>query len=55
MVYIFRFYFTQIYMSQSSFREDIYKSFLWKNTDNRVKHVINECEKLKTERIILLV
>ena len=25
-----------------------------RNADNRIKHVINECEKLKTERNILL-
>ena len=38
-----------------SFREDInIKCILCKNADNGIKHVINECEKLKTERNILL-
>ena len=38
-----------------SFREDINKKcILCKNADNGIKHVINECEKLKTERNILL-
>ena len=38
-----------------SFREDINeKCILFKNADNGIKHAINECEKLKTERNILL-
>ena len=28
--------------------------YLFKNADNRIKHVINECEKLKSEKNILL-
>ena len=40
---------------RGSFREDINKKcILCKNADNGIKHVINECEKLKTERNILL-
>ena len=40
---------------RGSFREDINaKCILCKNADNGIKHVINECEKLKTERNILL-
>jgi len=40
---------------RGSFREDINeKCILCKNVDNGIKHVINECEKLKTERNILL-
>ena len=36
---------------RGSFREDINeKCILFKNADNGIKHVINECEKLKTER-----
>ena len=40
---------------RGSFREDINEKYiLYKNADNGIKHVINECEKLKTERNILL-
>ena len=40
---------------RGSFREDISeKCILCKNADNGIKHVINECEKLKIERNILL-
>jgi hypothetical protein len=40
---------------RGSFREDINKKcILCKNADNGIKHVINECEKLKIERNILL-
>ena len=40
---------------RGSFREDINKKcILCKNANNGIKHVINECEKLKTERNILL-
>jgi hypothetical protein len=40
---------------RGTFREDINeKCVLCKNADNGIKHVINECEKLKTERNILL-
>ena len=36
---------------RGSFREDLNeKCILCKNADNGIKHVINECEKLKTER-----
>ena len=38
---------------RGSFREDINKKcILCKNADNGIKHVINEYEKLKTERNI---
>jgi len=34
---------------RGSFREDINeKCILFKNADNGIKHVINECEKLKS-------
>jgi len=40
---------------RGSFREDINEKYiLYKNAYNGIKHVINECEKLKTERNILL-
>ena len=40
---------------RGSFSEDINeKCILYKNADNGNKHVINECEKLKIERNILL-
>ena len=40
---------------RGSFREDINKKWiLCKNADNGIKHVIDEWEKLKTERNILL-
>jgi len=40
---------------RGSFREDINeKCILYKNADNGIKHVINECEKLITERNILI-
>ena len=38
-----------------SFREDIYKKcVLCKDADNGLKHVVNECAKLKNERMQLL-
>ena len=40
---------------RGSFREDIYKKcVLCKDADNGLKHVVNECSKLKNERIQLL-
>jgi len=40
---------------RGTFREDINEKYiLYKNADNGIKHVINECEKLKSERNILL-
>ena len=40
---------------RGAFREDINEKYiLCKKTDNGIKHVINKCEKLKSERNILL-
>ena len=40
---------------RGSFREDIYKKcVLCKDADNGLKHVVNECAKLKNERMQLL-
>ena len=38
-----------------SFRDDIYKKcVLYKDANNRLKHDVNECAKLKNERKLLL-
>ena len=40
---------------RGSFRDDIYKKcVLCKDADNGLKHVVNECAKLKNERKQLL-
>ena len=40
---------------RGSFREDLYKKcVLYKDADNGLKHVANECTKLKNERKQLL-
>ena len=40
---------------RGAFREDINKKYiLCKDADNRIKHVINECENLRKERNELL-
>jgi len=41
---------------RGTFREDINKKcILCKDADNGIKHVVNECEKLKREREIVLI
>ena len=39
---------------RGSFREDIQKCILYKDANNGIKHVVNECKCLKEERKVLL-